>query len=1184
MARWTDEQLCAINTRDKTLLVSAAAGSGKTATLTERIIRSLTDENAPMDIDSILVVTFTNAAAGELRAKISKALTKAVEQNPEDKHLKRQLYLLPAAKIRTIDSFCNEILRANCDRVGLSPGYRIADTAECELLAISIIEGLIEAVYNGDMPEIASPSEFEELADCLTDSGRTEELSEVLRYIHLKCDSAEEGIYLLAKLLENYNTGDMAVENTVYGGYLMDRYHRMLDHYINSYKRYADEFAQGNDSEKKYLAVADSDLELLEGLRCAESYDSARERISSFELMRKLGVRKDKTERMESFSVLRDLMKDDLTDISEYFGYSTEQWQSLFASLYRLMSVLYRFESCFDRYFMEEKRRRGALSYADIERYTYKCLLKDGRPTDIAENVAAQFDAIYIDEYQDVNSLQNRIFEAISRPNNRFMVGDIKQSIYGFRSACPEIFAGMKNAFPPLDEADGDCASIFMSRNFRCDKGVVDFVNNVFNPAFGYVSKSIGYVESDQLKYSKIQEYGEPEYRYPTVCMLDKPTEGMPTSPDAVAEKIAELLDGGVLNNGSPIRPSDIAIILRNARGRDGEYASALEARGIPSCISGAKDFFLSSEVLLALCLLNTIDNPRRDIYLAGLLCSPLFDFTAEELYIIRRQEGESLYESLVEYVKSNPEFIKGADFLAKLEYYRAIAEGVGVDTLIHKLYRDTGLMSLASKSGGKENLTLLYDYARGYEAGSFKGLYNFISFINNIIDKKTTFDDARSRTGIDAVKIVTAHASKGLEYPVVFLVEADGKIYNKDRASRLAFCEDFGISFRLRTPSGLAVVNNPVQSIIGDRITDKLYEEELRVLYVALTRARERLFVIGECPTVKRAEYEMKLDVIRENMSEYSFRNLSSYQEIIITCEGSRPLNLGQFCPDLQMDEKPEIQIPRAEGGTEMNADLYDELVRRFAYKYPEREITVLPEKMSVSTMSPTVLDGSENEKPMLDISAIQQTADADMKITDESCERPILPSFATGTDAEESAKRGIATHLFMQFCDLDNLIKNGAKAELQRLRENKFIGDTDADRVRIREIELFGKSRLLGEMLSAKKIYRELRFNVYLPAYHFTSDELKKAAYSDREILVQGVIDCIVVRPDDSILLCDYKTDRLTREELTNRPLAEQKLREKHSMQLGLYALAVEKIFGRLPSDVQVYSLPLGDTISIK
>ena len=1182
--RWTDEQLSAIDTRDKTLLVSAAAGSGKTATLTERIIRSLTDPVSPMDIDSVLVVTFTNAAAAELRAKISKALTKAVEANPEDSHLKRQLYLLPAAKIRTIDSFCNEILRANCDRVGVSPGYRIADTAECELLATSIVEGLIQAVYNGELPEVASASEFEELADCLTDSGRTEELAEVLRFIHLRCDSAEEGIHLLNKLRENYNSHGEGVEDTIYGGYLMARYQEMVEHYITCYDRYINDFGCGAEAEAQYIPLAESDRGLLLNLKHATSYDAARNVIINYQLDRKPVARKGKTDRMERFSALRDMMKDDLEDMQSYFLYTTEQWQSLFSSLYRLLGILYRFENQFDKIFAEEKRRRGALSYADIERYTYNCLIKDGEPTDIARSVAAQFEAIYIDEYQDVNSLQNRIFEVISRPNNRFMVGDIKQSIYGFRSACPEIFASMKNAFPPLGVSFGDTASIFMSRNFRCDKGVVDFVNNIFDRAFGFVADSIGYVDSDKLKYSKIQECGEPEYRYPTICMTDKDGDDDATSPKVVAAKIAELLRDGRLNDGSSIRPSDIAIILRNASGRDSKYAEALEEAGIPCCISGAKDFFLSPEVLLALCLLNTIDNPRRDIYLAGLLCSPLFDFTADELYLIKRQKKESLYESLVAYVGENPEFSKGVSFLNTLDYYRAIAEGIGVDSLIHKLYRETGLMSLASRSGGKENLTLLYDYARSYEAGSFKGLYNFISFINSIIDKKTTFDDARARTGVDAVKIVTAHASKGLEYPVVFLVEADGRIYNKDKDKRLIISEDFGISFLLRTPSGIAVVKNPVQDIINHRIARKLYEEELRILYVALTRAREQLYVIGRCPTVKRDEYMLKLETVKENLSEYSFRALSSYLEIILACEGSAVYSAEGFAHlkenDSEVEENDEKEFSFEERDTD--DQLRDTLIERFGYEYPSPYLTVLPEKMSVSAMSPTVLDGSELDGVTID--KLPPVIDRiDLEDDEEYSKRRVLPSFATGGDEDESAKRGIATHLFMQFCDLENLKQKGAKAELDRLKTQGFIGEADAERVRVREIELFRNSKLLSDMLSAKRIHRELRFNVYLPAAAFTADEMKHIAYRGRDILVQGVIDCIIESDDGSIILCDYKTDRLTKAELADRSLAEKKLRDKHQMQLGLYSLAVEKIFGRSPSRIEIYSLPLGDTISV-
>lgn len=1171
--KWTDEQLSAIETRDKTLLVSAAAGSGKTATLTERIIRSLLDEESPMSIDSLLVVTFTNAAAGELRAKISRALNAAVENNPENKHLKRQLYLLPSAKIRTIDSFCNEILRANCDRVGVPPSYRIADTAECELLAISIIEGLIEAVYNGELEEVASPSVFEELCDCLTDSKRTEELAEVFRVIHLKCESAEEGIDLLARLTENYLASDVPVEKNLYGDFLMTRYRELIDHYLSAYSRYMRVFSSGSASEQKYLAALTSDRDVLTSLREAEDYESARSRIAEFSLCRLASVKaSDKTADMEGFTTLRKMMKADILKIQKLFVYTTEMWQSLFESLYRLLSVLYRFEKKFDEIFAAEKLRLGAFSYADIERYTYKCLINNGELTDIAVNVSAQFDAIYIDEYQDVNSLQNRIFEAISKPNNRFMVGDIKQSIYGFRSACPEIFAEMKSAFPHISEAKGDAASVFMSRNFRCDKAVVDFVNDIFDRAFGFVAGSIGYSTGDRLGYAKRQDYGEPEYKYPEICMIDKHSGGEESrEPDVVARKIAELLEDGRLNNGQPIRPSDVAIILRNAKGKDTEYASALERLGIPSCISGAKDFFLSAEVLLALCLLNSIDNPRRDIYLAGLMCSPLFGFTADELYLIRTEKCETLYESLVNYTKCNEEFTKGRNFLEKLNYYRAISEGVGVDALIYKLYQETGLMALASKSGGKDNLTLLYDYARSYEAGSFKGLYSFISFINSIIDKKTTFDDTRAQSGIDAVKIVTCHASKGLEYPVVFMVGSGSRLANKERKSRLVFSEDFGVAFRLRTPSGLALVENPVREIINLYNDRKLYEEELRVLYVALTRARERLFMVGECPREKREEYETEMGVISENLSEYSFRQLNSYMEIALACLNKPALREEDFINELPEAHEAERLASAYEMKDEesLDYDLVNELCNRFTYEYPAEYLTVLPEKMSVSLMSPTVLDGTEGESVLLD--------------TAEEEKRQILPAFAIGTGFDESAKRGIATHLLLQFCDLDNLKSSGGESELKRLVANGFISSEDAARVRLREIELFRKSNLFCEMLSAKNIYRELRFNVRLPASAFTADDKKRDAYKDKDILVQGVIDCIIEYADGSLALYDYKTDRLTREELENRLLAEEKLRKKHKMQLSLYSLAVEKIFGKTPSKVEVYSLPLGDTVSM-
>ncbi len=1173
--RWTDEQLSAIDTRDRTLLVSAAAGSGKTATLTERIIRSLTDAKSPVDIDSLLVVTFTNAAAAELREKLSSALEAAVRRAPGDKRLLRQLFMLPAARIRTIDSFCAEVLRANCDRVGVPPSYRIADTAECELLSAAIADGLIESVYRGELPEIASPEEFEELADCLTDSKRTEELSDVFRFVRARCDSSELGAESLLPLVEIYNPESFTTAGeSRYGSYILERTREMASHYKNAYMHYEREFSCGSESERKYLDVISSDTSLLRAAEAAKTWSDMRDVLVGFELARKPAVRKDKTERMERFSALRDMMKDELTEYSAYYSYTDGDMRTLFFGLHRLLSVLYRFTAKFDAVFSEEKRRKGALSYADVERYAYRCLVENGEPTDIAKNLREQFSAIYIDEYQDVNSLQNSIFEAISRSDNRFMVGDIKQSIYGFREARPEIFAEMKSSFPSLEESfPGGGASVFMSKNFRCDRAIVDFVNSVFDKAFSLMGESIGYNEGDRLEYAKLHDT-EPEYRFPEICMLDRPKRGddgqtEPVSgPDAVAARIEELLCDGVLDSGERIAPSDIAVILRNASGKDTLYAEALERRGIPVKISGERDFFLSSEVLLALSLLNSIDNPRRDIYLAALMCSPLFGFSADELYIIRRGgEGETLYESLASYCAAHPEYERGGRFIERLSYYRAISEGVGVDVLIYKLYHETGLLALAAKSGGKDNLMLLYDYSRSYEAGAFCGLYNFISFINNILDKKTSFDDKRESESANAVKIVTAHASKGLEYPIVFFAEAGSRFTNRDKANRLVFAENFGISLRLRTPSGLALVNNPVQDIINHYVYRKLYEEELRVLYVALTRAREQLYVIGTAPIEDRERYIDKLKVLRENLSPYSVRGLSSSLEVMLTLSGVSP-SLPEIFADvdyLSVKPLPKYAEQSAKPTEKELGELAHELAYRFSFKYPSGHLTSLPEKMSVSRTSPTVLDGTEGEQYF-----------------PERREERRLPTFAEGAGAAESARRGIATHYFLQFCDLENLAEFGAKSELLRLTEKGFISKKDSERVRLDEIELFRASGLFSDMRRAKRLYREFRFNVRLPASIFTEDDERRRAYKDETVLVQGVIDCILEYPDGSLGLFDYKTDRLTREELSERALAEKKLRDSHKLQLSYYAMAVERIFGKCPSRVAIYSLPLGDTVS--
>ena len=1177
---WTDEQSLAINTRDRTLLISAAAGAGKTATLTERIIRSLLDEEKPENINEMLIVTFTKAAVAELRERIGKALKDAVLANPDNARLRAQLALLPGAKIQTIDSFCVDILRKNCDRVDVSPAFRIPDEAEARLLAISTVERLIDQVYDGFLPEVSSPEDFEELADGLTDTRGMNELSGVLLNLYGKFVNVEEGASALRTIAEQYNLVDGgSIEKSQVFSFAITRLHEMASHYRSIYTRALAGLNPETDKAGKHAEMCRAEIDYLTRIIEAKSYSLCHELLCRTERAPKT-TRRGASEEGRFVVSIREALDEDIKHFNEEIFFMPEsELTSLFSGLYRRVSVLYRFLSHFDKVFMAEKRRLAICEFSDIARYAYICLW-DGAPTETARSEAERYSSIYIDEYQDVNGIQNRIFEAISRPDNRFMVGDIKQSIYGFRGARPEFFAEMKKSFPELkDSKPGGSASIFMSKNFRSESPVIDFVNEVFDKLFDLTRDSIGYRDGDRLVCGKAEHRREP---FPMIHILPKITGDHTGEPRFVAERVAELVSGETKINGTPITPSDVAILLRSDQGRVAEFATALTDKNLPAKLPDDKNFFFNAEILLAISLLSAVDNPRKDIYLASLMRSPLFDFSLDELILIRRGVPPlaSLYDALLAYCEENPDYKKGRNFIDTLQKYRRLSEGQPVDRVIARLYRETGLTSLASDAA-RANLDLFYEYARSFEASSFKGLYNFIKYLSNVINRDMSLDEKQDAYAEDTVKIITAHKSKGLEFPVVFLADAAKNMSRRD-SGRLYFADSFACSMSVRTDSGLALLENPVNNVIADYNARLDFEEELRVLYVALTRAVERLYVVGTSPSVKAEKFMDEIEFLKATLTPYSVYKLPSYLAAIMVSGG--------ICSKLTWEELPGAEEKVKEDADEASAEekcdeaaepevisfTEDELLARFDFAYPDVSLTKLPRKLSVSALHPTVLDGSEDEP-------IQIVIDADREIA-EPRELGTKPKFMLDTDPDDSAKRGIATHLFMQFCDLDNLAKNGSTAELERLIAGEFISREDAARVRLEEIDLFVRSGLIEEMRRAKKIYRELRFNVRFPASRFTAETEKREAYAERTLLVQGVIDCIVERESGELLLIDYKTDRLSKRELENRDLAVEKLTRAHASQLSYYKMAVEKMFGRPPVSVAVYSLPLGDTVEIK
>lgn len=1181
---FTNDQLSAINTRDKTLLVSAAAGSGKTATLIERIIQSILDPHSPIDINRMLIVTFTNAAADELRAKITNALREKLKEDPENSRLEKQLYLLPSANISTIDAFCNNILKNNTERFGVSPRYRIADPIEAKILSHTIWSALIDAAYADDIANTVTPVQFEELASALTSVKLDSELEEVFENLYEHSKSHERGVEIFkdfAELLENDIS--LSINENRYVKFAMRRAREIAAHYLALYAALRKDFSADSTDDVKYFRIFDSDSAKLLSIKNSEDYQSVKEALAlPFDSLPRVSK---KEENHLTLISARDELKAALSACLErYFSFTEAEWKEKTAKLCSYVKSTANFIELFDSVYFEEKRQRGILEYSDIERLTYRSLYNsDGTLTEFALATRAEYDAVYIDEYQDVNALQNKIFEAISTETDRFMVGDIKQSIYVFRSARPDIFADMKNSFPPLDAAQASArASIFMSENFRCDEAIIDFVNSVFDKMFSLFGESIGYVPSDRLKYSKVDNTAN-EKIPPEICLFasgdgeNSEDESDDPCPAWISNKIKELIKNGEkLNSGKEITPGDIAIILRKDRGRSKIYADALEKNGISAKAPDDKSFFLNSEIQLALCLLNTVDNPRRDIYLAGLMLSPLFSFTADELYLIRRFGAShvSLWQSLTKYCEDNPDYVKGASFINTINRYRAICEGLKVDTFILRLYHETGLLALAKKEGRDENLMLLYNYARKFEASSFEGLYNFINYVNEVIESNSAFSAASSDSGENAVTIITAHKSKGLEYPIVFIADAEAALVSQmERRVRVSFSDELGIAMKTRTEDGLALVENPIHNVIIDRNIEKCIEEELRVYYVALTRARERLFIAGKIGKNKTKDaYLDSMKLKKLTPSRQTLWELKSLIDIVMLPATNASVDFKSY-EQVDGGDSPALISANQKLPCESFESAYKTLTERLTFKYPHVHMTTLPEKMSVSRLYPAVLDEMDAETSL----------SIDAKESPAQLKLGRLPEFISGSPEQESARRGIATHTFLQFFDIESFNKTTPEKELERLVKCEFISKENAARVRISEINLFKNSALYKEMTNAARLLREFRFSVMLPASLFTQSEEKKAAYAESEILLQGVIDCLIEDTAGNLHLVDYKTDRLSKEELNDKSLAEKRLSEKHALQLSYYSLAIEKIFGKKPKTKRIYSLPLGDTVDV-
>ncbi len=1185
MKKPTKAQQSAIDLRGRSVLVSAAAGSGKTATLTQRIIRLLTDETSPADVCDMLIVTFTRAAAGELRTRISAAISSALAVDMQNEHLARQLAALGSAKICTIDSYYLDLARGNFERLGLPASFRPADEGEAKILRRSVMNAVIEERYSAD-------PDFPDLCEQLTGVRSSGALADVFIDIYEDTERLTDGGDYLLRCAQKYKHGaESPFFDTVWGN-AFRREMRLEAQTLAARADSALEIVANNPECAAYSDSLENSREFLkEFLRITEngSYSAVRETVRRFSPISAGRVSGKATDASRAALEERNALNKAISDWSKREFLLDDE--NISAAMLRSSDICEKIHSVISEYrkaLSDEKALRGICDFADLSRFALKLLTdENGNPTDLALEERKKYSHIFVDEYQDTDGIQDTVFRTISNGHNLFLVGDVKQSIYGFRGAEPSIFTEYRKESPPVAEVpSGDCpCSIYMSENFRCAPCVVNFTNAVCSYLFSAAEKSgngIGYRKEDDLVLSRPEPYGNERVK---IALVEKNDEENAAYSEAIyiANEIKRLVKYEKNADGTPFKYGDMAILVRS-HSKAEAIADVLVREGIPHANGAGEALFENPEVLMMFSLLCAIDNPERDVPLAGALRSPIFRFSLSDLVEIRRTRTDtSLFGSLLEYGSDENADAQLAEKCREatktIDDWREAAQALPVHIFVRDLWRQTNALTYAGSGADsarqtpnerRRNLQQFYEYARKFEASAFRTLHDFTEYIGGIIEsgEKIAFENAGDE---NTVRIMTVHKSKGLEFPVVFLAGTASRTNTSDGNSPLIFTpqDDLGLTLRLTDKSGFGKIETPMRLAAAKKVVSLSLEEEIRVLYVALTRARDRLYVTAEGSGDFAAK---KLDAANRRASLGDVAALdacSSTLDRILTALSASP---DCDCYEIeaahcasQQEETSDVETreePTPEGS--IRADTANELSARFAFEYPLSS-TRIPAKLSVSRLYPEILDPEETDLDDL----LKKVASQERRV----------PKFMGGK-GDGAAERGTATHLFLQFCDFSHLDGTEASVndEVARLCEKRFISEASAKLIRKDEIAAFAKSEIFKSVKEARNVWREQRFNVFLPARDFTSDEKTKKLLADEKLLVQGVIDLFFTDKNGNLVLCDYKTDRLTPRELRDPDAAKQTLLERHGRQLSYYAAALGEIFTHAPDVICVYSLHSG------
>lgn len=1158
----TEEQKSAVTAKGGRLLVNASAGSGKTFVLSSRVVYSVTRDNSPNSIDKILVVTFTRAAAKEMKSRITELLKKVSLKIPNDPEITKQLLLLGQAKITTIDSFCIDFVKNHFDLTDIAPDFRIADQHEMDLLLEEVLDNIFEKHYE------ENSEEFQDLSD----------------YFDLKSDAALKKAILnlygamrkepfpldwLSKSLQAYTTPYAFL--TEVQDYILDSLESIREYYRLGQEDSGKNIAV-KEHLKEYYQTALAHIDNFVNMARNRDWNGCKEAAEEFSFGRKPTSRSLDEECKEIISYEEEVYlkpaRERLKKLkSDYLFCTEEEFLIDIKAQLPYLQKLSEITKEFYHEIIDKMRQENCMDFAEVEQIALSLLFEnteDGlRRTELGREFSNELDEIFVDEFQDVNPLQDMLFSALSKDEtNLFLVGDRKQSIYRFRQADPSLFAKKQSQSVPYNSGSYP-AFITLVENFRSRKEVIDTVNSFFSKMMISPSGEAIYGENEKLKNG--MPYPKASNRETEIHLITHREDQSDLEKEAsyIAKTIFKMCEEGYLVRGEgdklrPCKPGDFAILLRSGKEKLYVFAQWLNEYGLEGWTESTSGYFSSREVSLMLNLLNVIDNPFQDVPLLSVLLSPVFAFSPDEIANIRASDKKTpLYLSLR---KDSSE--KSKSFLKKLDIFRQEAAVMGVEDLIQKIYDETLVLALFGAMESSEqklaNLRLLLHYAKSYEQNSSQGLGGFLRYIEQVQKNKNDFPAANLYgENNDAVKVMTIHKSKGLEFPIVFLAGCSKQFNKQDLHKTLQVNSNYGITAKHSVAKKLTrYATIPYRAACLDEKREML-GEEMRILYVAMTRAKEKLFCILCEPDPLKHLLKCEANISESRPSRFAIERANSFAEWIFIALFSHPKaekvrvlagitkrfeNDNDNAPIHFVYEETEDEIQQqiaSQKQMRVSKSQIDELKEKLSYSYPFSYLSDIPVKLSVTQM----LEGSRSHE-----------------ISYSRLRKPILKN-----QGLTPAQKGTANHLFFQFADFKRAQKD-LNEEISRLLKAEFITQKQMEALDLEGISSFLNSPLLSRLMSAKKAEREFSFFYEMPA-----EKLYPQAKGEF-ILLQGIADCVFWE-EEGIVLLDYKTDHLDGDQIIKR----------YAPQLQIYKTALEATLGEKVKECLVYSIYLRKTLEI-